>query len=167
MILPVLLIMLLATFDAGRAIAVYMKVRYASYTLAAITNQYSTMATSDMTAVTGATAAVLSPFSSASAVVVISQIKATSATQAVVSWSYATSGSALTQGASVSNLPTNLATDSCGGSYPCYLLLASVSYTYTPSFGYFITGPKTFSDSLYATPRSAVCIKYNSVPSSC
>ena len=112
MILPVLLIMLLATFDAGRAIAVYMKVRSAGYTLAAITNQYSTMATSDMTAVTGATAAVLSPFSSASAVVVISQIKATSATQAVVSWSYATSGSALTQGASVSNLPTNLAKDS-------------------------------------------------------
>jgi Flp pilus assembly protein TadG len=40
-ILPVLLIMLLATFDAGRAIAIYMKVRSATYTLAAITNQYS------------------------------------------------------------------------------------------------------------------------------
>jgi len=162
-VLPMLLLMLLATFDAGRAILVYMKVRYATYALAAITNQYSTMATSDMTAVTGATAAILSPFSSASAVVVISQIKATSATQAVVSWSYATSGSAL----SVANLPTNLAENSCGGSYPCYLLLASVSYTYTPSFGYFITGPMTLSDSLYATPRGAVCIKYNSVPSSC
>ena len=40
-IMPVLLIMLLATFDAGRAIAIYMKVRAATYTLAAITNQYS------------------------------------------------------------------------------------------------------------------------------
>ena len=41
MVLPVLLLMLLATFDAGRAIAIYMKVRSATYTLAAITNQYS------------------------------------------------------------------------------------------------------------------------------
>ena len=166
-VLPMLLLLLLATFDAGRAIAVYMKVRYATYTLAAVTNQYSTMATSDMTAVTGATAAVLSPFSSASAVVVISQIEATKAKKAVVSWSYATSGSALTQGASVTNLPANLAKNSCGGKYPCYLLLASVSYAYTPSFGYFITGPITFSDSLYATPRSATCIQYNNVPSAC
>ena len=170
-VLPMLLLLLLATFDAGRAIAVYMKVRAATYTLAAVTNQYGTgnsaISSTTMTGITSATTAVLAPYSSTPAVVVISQIKATSATQAVVSWSYATSGSALTQGASVTNLPANFAKNSCGGSYSCYLLLASVSYTYTPSFGYFITGPITFSDSLYATPRSAKCIQYNNVPISC
>ena len=41
-ILPVLLIILLATFDGGRAIVVYMKVRSATYVLASVTNQYST-----------------------------------------------------------------------------------------------------------------------------
>ena len=41
-ILPVLLLMLLATFDGGNAIAVYMKVRAATYVLASVTNQYST-----------------------------------------------------------------------------------------------------------------------------
>ena len=68
MILPVLLIALLATFDGGNAIAVYMKVRSATYILAAITNQYSIttpIQSTDMTAITGATAAVLSPYSSA------------------------------------------------------------------------------------------------------
>ena len=58
-IMPVLLIMLLATFDAGRAIAIYMKVRAATYTLAAITNQYSKstpIQSTDMQAITGATA---------------------------------------------------------------------------------------------------------------
>src|SRR5580704_13747593 len=40
MVVPVLLIIFLATFDAGRAIAIYMKVRGATYALAAITNQY-------------------------------------------------------------------------------------------------------------------------------
>ncbi len=43
MILPVLLILFLGSFDAGRAIAIYMKVRSASYALAAITNQYTTI----------------------------------------------------------------------------------------------------------------------------
>lgn len=41
-ILPVLLIILLATFDGGRAIVAYMKVRAATYVLASVTNQYST-----------------------------------------------------------------------------------------------------------------------------
>ena len=41
MILPVMLILLLATFDAGNVIAVYMKVRSATFTMAAIANQYT------------------------------------------------------------------------------------------------------------------------------
>ena len=71
-IMPVLLIMLLATFDAGRAIAIYMKVRAATYTLAAITSQYSKstpIQSTDMQAITGATAAVLAPYPSAPATV--------------------------------------------------------------------------------------------------
>jgi len=168
MIMPVLLLLFLGSFDGGRAIAIYMKVRSATYTLAAITNQYSTMQTTDMTAVTGATGAVLAPYSSTPTVVVISQIKATSATAAVVSWSYSpTAGNALTQGASFNSLPTNFAKNSCGGSYPCYVLFAQVSYTYTPSFGYFVAGQITLSDSLYATPRGTECVQYNSVPSAC
>ncbi|HML08754.1 MAG TPA: TadE/TadG family type IV pilus assembly protein [Xanthobacteraceae bacterium] len=170
-VMPVLLIMFLASFDAGNAIALYMKVRSATFTLAAVTNQYGTggnaISATDMTAITGATSAVLSPFSNTPTVIVISQIKATSATNAVVSWSYTVNGSALTPGAPYNSLPTNFASNSCGGSYPCYAILATVSYSYTPVFGAFLTGPINFTDSLYVTPRSAVCIQYNSVPSSC
>jgi Flp pilus assembly protein TadG len=163
MVVPILLLMLLASFDAGNGIAVYMKVRSAAYTLAAITNQYPTIQTADMTAITSATAKVLAPYSSAPAVVVISQIQATSATQAVVSWSYSpTAGNALTQGATFSNLPANFAQNTCGGVYnpPCYMILAQVQYSYSPLFGYFMTGPITLSDSLYTTPRTTVCVLY-------
>jgi Flp pilus assembly protein TadG len=171
MILPMLLILLLATFDAGNAIAIYVKVRSATYSLAAITNQYGTgnnaISAATMTAITGATGAVLAPYSSTPTTVVISQIKATSASAAVVSWSYAVNATALTPGASYSSLPTNFAANSCGGTYPCYVVLAQVSYSYTPAFGAFLTGPIMLSDSLYVTPRSSVCVQYNSVPSSC
>jgi Flp pilus assembly protein TadG len=162
-IMPVLLLTLLATFDAGNAIAIYMKVRAATYALAAITNQYSVSApiqSTDMPSITGATAAVLSPYPSAPAGVTITQIKQTNANQAVVSWSYTLNGTAYAAGTTWT-LPSKLTTNNACGSYPCYFIYAQVNYTFTPSFGYFATGTLNFSDScLYATPRSSTCIPY-------
>jgi Flp pilus assembly protein TadG len=177
MVMPILLLLFLGSFDAGNAIAVYAKVRAATYALASITNQYSNgsanatapaISTTTMTAITGAAAAILAPYSSSPATVVVSQIKATSATQAVVSWSYSpTAGQALSQGATYSNLPSNFASNTCNSTYPCYAILAKVSYTFTPMFGSFISGPITLSDSLYTTPRISTCVQYNSTPSTC
>jgi len=159
MILPVMLILLLASFDGGRAIAVYMKVRSATYTLAAITNQYTTIQSTDMASIVGATSVVLAPFSSSPVVVTISQIKVSSASKATVSWSYSLNGTALTQTSSVT-LPAALFSNNSCGQYPCYLIFGQVSYTYTPSFGYFGKGGIVLSDSIYVTPRSTMCILY-------
>jgi Flp pilus assembly protein TadG len=175
MIMPVLLLMFLGSFDAGGAINVYAKVRAATYALAAITNQYGDgsnpnyvpISTTIMGQITGATAAILAPYPSSGTTVIISQIKATSATAAVVSWSYAVNGTALTQGASFTTLPTNFASHTCNSTYPCYAIYAQVSYSFTPMFGSFLTGPITLSDSLYTTPRVSTCVQYNSIPSSC
>ena len=51
-------------------------------------------------------------------------------------------------------LPSNLVVNNS------YLILAEVSYTFTPMFGYFTEGAITFSDNLYTTPRSSSCIVY-------
>ncbi len=170
MVMPVLLLLFLGSFDAGNAIVVYMKVRAATYSLGSITNQYgignAAISTSIMSTITAATSAILSPYSNTPTVLVISQIKATAAASATVSWSSTVGGTALTQGASYS-LPTNFAKNSCGGTYPCYVILASVSYKYTPTFGAFLTGPITLADSIYTVPRVSTCVQYNSVPSSC
>lgn len=154
--LPILVTLFLASIDAGRAIAIYMKVRTATYTLDAITNQYTTIQSTDMTAILGATSVVLAPYSSTPVVVVLSQIKVTSASSAKVNWSATLNGTALTQNATAS-VPTNFA--SCS-SYPCYLIYGQVSYTYTPLFTYFTKSAITLSDSLYVTPRSSECILY-------
>jgi Flp pilus assembly protein TadG len=172
MIMPVLLLMFLGSFDAGNAICVYAKVRAATYSLAAITNQYGDgtnpnylpISTTIMTQITAATTAILAPYSSSGTTVAISQIKATSATAAAVSWSYAVNGTALTQ---APTLPTNFAANTCNNTYPCYAIFAQVSYTFTPMFGAFLTGPITLSDSLYTTPRVSTCVQYNGTPSSC
>jgi Flp pilus assembly protein TadG len=175
LIMPILLILFLSSFDAGSGIAVYMKVRSATYVLAAVTNTYGTgndaISSANMTTITDAAGDVLAPYPSAPIVVTISQIKATSNTQAKVSWSYSVNGTALTPG-NTFTLPANLANNACGSgnyssSHPCYLILSQVSYTYTPTFGAFMTGPISLSDSLYVTPRISQCIIYNGTPGSC
>jgi Flp pilus assembly protein TadG len=165
MILPVLSIMLLATFDGGNAIAVYMKVRSATFAMAAIANQYTKntpIQAADMTAITGATSQMLAPYSSSPVVVVISQVYVTAAgnTTATVDWSATLGGTALAKGSSVT-LPAAIAssTNTCYPSYPCYLIYSQVSYTYTPLFGAFGT-VLTLSDSEYVTPRSSLCVPY-------
>jgi Flp pilus assembly protein TadG len=164
LVLPVMLLLLLASFDAGNAISIYMKVRAASFTLAAIANQYNStndpIQAADMQAITGATSAVLAPYSSTPVVATVTQIKVISATSAQVSWSYSLNGTAYTAGAPWASLPTRLVSTNSCNSYPCYLIFAEVKYTFTPSFGYFVTGPLVLSDNLYTVPRSSVCVVY-------
>ena len=156
MVLPVLAGLFLTTFDGGRALAVYMKVRAATYALDAIANQYTVtdpIQATDMTNIVGATSAVLAPYSGSPLVVTLSQIAVNSSSNATVAWSYSLNGTALTPGnAPPTPLPTNLTT--CG-TYPCYLIYAQVSYTFTPMFGFFTSGSINLSDALYTTPRSS------------
>jgi len=153
---PILVTLFLASVDAARAIAIYTKVRSATFTLDAITNQYTTIQSADMSAILGATSVVLAPYSSSPVVVVLSQIKVSSATSAAVNWSATLNGTALTQNSSIT-VPANFA--SCP-SYPCYLIYGKVSYAYTPLFMYFTKSAITVSDSLYMTPRVSECILY-------
>lgn len=170
LVMPVLVVMFLSSFDAANAIAVYMKVRSAAYVLGAVTNTYGTGANQiSSTAMPGnalAAGKVLAPYTG-TPIVTLSQIKATSNTSAIVSWSYSLNGTALIQGNTYSLLPGNFAKNTCGNTYPCYVIVATVRYTYTPIFGSFITGPITFSDTSLVTPRVSACIQYNSVPSAC
>ena len=155
MIMPVMAILFLATFDGGRAIAVYMKMRAATFALASITNQYLTIQSTDMTQIVSATSAVLAPYATTSTnpAVTISQIAVSASGSATYSWSYSQGGTAHTQG-NPATIPTALQTKGT------YLILAEVSYTFTPLFGYFTSLPITFSDYLYVTPRASNCVNY-------
>jgi len=153
MIMPALMIIFLGSFDAGRAINIYMKVRSATYALAAITNQYPTIAASDMTTITGATSKIFYPYSTTPAVVTISQIAISNVGAATIAWSYSQGGTARAQGSPIT-VPANLAVKNS------YLIFAEVSYAFTPMFGYFSSGSINFSDNLYTTPRSSSCVVY-------
>jgi Flp pilus assembly protein TadG len=161
MIAPVLAVMFLATFDGGRAIAAYMKMRAATYALASITNQYATIASADMTGIFCATSIVMAPYNASTPVVTISQIKINASSVSKIEWSATQNGTARTVGATISP-PTNMVVASS------YLILAEVSYTYVPLFGFFGSSSGiTFSDSLWVTPRSVSCVIYTPQSSTC
>ncbi len=156
LVLPVLVLLFLGSVDAARGIAVYMKVRAATYTLDALTNQYQTIQSTDISSIVGATSLVLAPYSTAPLGITVSQISVTSATSATVSWSYSQNGTPLSQGATVT-VPSGFSTCT---SYPCYLIYGQVSYSYSPLFGYFAPTAINMSDSLYVTPRNSACVLY-------
>jgi Flp pilus assembly protein TadG len=161
LILPILVVMLLATFDGGRAIAAYMKMRAATYALASITNQYAKIQSVDMTSILGATSVVMAPYSSGTPAVKVSQIKINNAGVSSVEWSAA-------QGTTARTVPSSITPPSAMVVNNSYLILAEVSYTYVPVFGYFGSSSGiTFSDSLYVTPRSVSCIVYIPQSSTC
>jgi Flp pilus assembly protein TadG len=167
---PVLLLLLLAGIDGGRAVAVSMKVRSAAYALDAIANQYTSIYDTDMSNILCATATILAPYPSGPVAITLSQIKIASGGAATVSWSDTLNGTAHTQGSSIT-IPSNLTPSgnpkTCA-TFPCYVLLGEVTYTYTPMFGNFIIGPINLSDKIYVTPRNVVCIQRNgNVPASC
>jgi Flp pilus assembly protein TadG len=171
-IAPVLILILVSTFDIGVAAAIYMKVRSATYTLAAVTNTYTTGAnnsiqSADMTNITGSTAKVLAPYSGSPVTATITQLVLSSATQAKVSWSYSLNGTAYAQGVTWTRLPSQLTSTNACNSYPCYLIFAEVSYQYTPLLFSSLIGSLTLGDNLYMTPRSSPCIQYLGVPSAC
>jgi len=151
MIMPVFLLLFLASIDAGRAIAIYMKVRSATFSLDAMANQYTTIHDTDMQQILGATSVVMAPYSISPVAVVISEIAVSAAGKATVTWSDTLKGTARAVGSPV-NIPATLATPNTT------LILGEVSYKYTPLFGYFSVGAITFADNLYVAPRSVASI---------
>jgi Flp pilus assembly protein TadG len=174
LVYPMLLVLLLASIDAGRAVAVYMKVRAATYALDAMANQYPSVQDSDLQLISGAAAAVLAPYPSGPSGLRISQVEITTG-GSVVAWSYGSNMTAYAYRSTSVSVPGNLASttapnNACPTTFytagdvtgnGCYLLLAQVQYTYTPMFALFITGPITLSDSIWMAPRTTLCVQYN------
>jgi Flp pilus assembly protein TadG len=167
MILPILLVLLLAFYDAGNAVAIYTKTRFAAATLGELTSQYSTVHDSDLAQILGATATVLAPYPSAPATSTIAEILINMTTgAATVAWSNTlTPGSPfpLPAGLNVAGTFSSLVPSSISSLVPeTCLIYSQVSFTFTPTFSLFITGPITMSDSLFVSPRDGLCVNRTS-----
>jgi Flp pilus assembly protein TadG len=147
LILPLMVTMFLGGTELSQAISVKRKTVLVNRTVADLVAQDSTITSSEMTTIFGASAAVVAPYTSGNLKIVVSQLKVDSNGVAKVdscNKAYQTTPRTLN---STVTLPTGLNIPNT------YLIMAESSYTYTPPIGYTITGPIQLSDVMYLRPR--------------
>ena len=170
LILPFMLTLYIGGAEVGDGMAIQFKATLAARTVADLASQYSDFVpidTGTMSEILCGATAVVSPYSTANMVTTVTELKVTngSSTGTVV-WSAASSGSGRSTGSTFA-LPTTLQSlpNNSAGYY--YVILGEVTYPYTPSMGYVITGTINIYQNSIFFPRMSSCVVYNGTPASC
>lgn len=148
-IAPVMIGLYLGCAEISDGVAADRKVSLISDALANLGAQVTTISASDMTNILDASSAIISPYSASNLKMTLSCIKIDSNGVAKVQWSATRNGTARAVG-SVYSFPSTATALAVKSSW---LLFAEVSYDYTPTVGYTISGTLTLSDQMYMSPR--------------
>jgi Flp pilus assembly protein TadG len=149
MLLPFMLLLYLGSFEISQAVAIKRQVALTASTVANIVSQYATIsATNDLPDILGASAVVLTPYSSSHAVVTVSVIGIDANGKATVTWSQSLHGTARTVGATVT-LPASLDVPNTS------LVFGETTYAYTPIMDFMKMGAVNLYSSVYMLPRSS------------
>lgn len=145
LILPLMLALYFGGVELTQGIIVDRKVKMTARTVADLVSQVATINNTGVDEALGASAAILAPFSTANATVIVSVVSIDNKGNAKVVWSRANKGSAHGTGASVT-VPDALKTPSTS------LVWGEASYDYTPAVG-FVVGPLKLSNQIFMRPR--------------
>ena len=155
LIAPVLLVMLLGTIGICNALVCHRKVINLASNISGLIAMPTSVTSTDISNAFNAGNAILYPYSSTNTSIVISSITYSAATnQDTVAWSRAQNGTALTQGSVVTPPAGVISTTDGAGA-----ILVSVTYSYTPAWGFFGTIP--MSSSFYSRPRQSLSVACN------
>jgi Flp pilus assembly protein TadG len=146
LILPLMVTMYLGVVEVSRGVAIDRKVTLTTRTMADLASRVTSLNNTDMANLLSATAAVISPYDQSKVKVVLSAVNIDATGVAKIAWSDTLHGSARTVGSTVT-VPTALSVPNI------QLIWSEVSYGYSPTFGYVLTGDMTLSDQLYMRPR--------------
>jgi Flp pilus assembly protein TadG len=144
LIAPLMISLYLGCVEISDGVSAQRNVTLIASTLANLTAQSTSLATSDVSGILDASTAIIYPFSSSTLKMTVSCIAIDANKNATVKWSVTRNGTALSGSATV---PTALKIAST------QLVYAQVSYGYKPTIGYTITGTLTLSEDMYMMPR--------------
>jgi Flp pilus assembly protein TadG len=147
-ILPFMVFLYIGSVELGEGLSMQFKATETARTLTDLASQYVSIDPTTMSTILGASAQVMTPYTTSNMVVTLSEVSPTNSSgKGTITWSCSLNGTARTVGASVT-LPTSLQTPS-GVS----LIWGEVTYPYTPSMGYAITGTINIYQSSYFYQR--------------
>jgi Flp pilus assembly protein TadG len=154
-ILPFMLTLYLGGVEVGEGLSVKFKTTLATRTVTDLASQYVSIDGPNMQAILGASSTVLSPYSTAGVVVTLTELTVNSSGKGVVQWSCSLNGTAYTVNQKLT-MPTNLQTNGIT------VLFGEVTYPYTPTLGYAITGTFNIYQNMYFYPRLSATIALSS-----
>ncbi len=156
-ILPFMLTLYLGGAELGDGLAIQFKATLAARTVADLVSQYESVDATTMSEILGAAATVVTPYSANNMAVTVSEITTTNGNgTATVTWSCTLNGAKRAIGAPYT-LPTALQTLPAGTS----LILGEVTYPYTPSMGYVLTGTINIYEDTLFFPRMSGSVADN------
>lgn len=157
LLLPLMLTLYFGVVEVSQGVAVDRKVTMISRTLADLISQVSSVSTTDMSNVLDASTSIITPYSGTPLRMTISCVRINGSGVAKVGWSVTRGGTARTVNSTVT-VPSALSSNNST------LIWSEVSYVYTPTIGYVITGPITLFDQMYMRPRLSDTVGYSSYP---
>ncbi|HEX5210747.1 MAG TPA: TadE/TadG family type IV pilus assembly protein [Pseudolabrys sp.] len=148
-IAPVMIGLYLGCAEISDGVAADRKVSLIADTLANLGAQVTSISNAQMTNILDASSAIIAPYSASNLQMKLSCIKIDSTGVAKVQWGASRNTTARAHN-DVYTFPSGSSALAVPGSW---LLLAEVSYAYTPTIGYTISGSLTLSDKMYMAPR--------------
>lgn len=155
MIIPLMAMMLLGTYEFSTGVAIDRKVTIMARTLSDLTSQNTSVTDLQLTNFFNASSAIMTPYPSAPVQGTITELWVNPNTlKARVQWS---KGASARSAGDIVEIPEAL---KIGGTY---LILSEVQYKYVPSVAWFINKVNgiTLSDISYTRPRQGLCVMYN------
>jgi Flp pilus assembly protein TadG len=155
LLLPFMLTLYLGGVELGDGMAIKFKTTLVARNVTDLASQFVSINGSNMTSILGASSTVITPYASANMVVTLSELTVNSSGNGVVQWSCSLNGTARTTNSQMT-MPTNLQTTGIT------LLYGEVTYPYTPSMGYVLTGTINIAQSIFFYPRLSSTIQLSS-----
>jgi Flp pilus assembly protein TadG len=145
-ILPFMLTLYLGSVEVGDGLAVQFKSTLAARTVADLASQYVSINNAGMSTILHAATTVVTPYPSSGMIVTVSEVTTNAGGVGKVQWSDSLNGTPRTVGSTVT-LPSNLQQANIT------LIFSEVTYPYTPTMGYVLTGTINIYESMYFFPR--------------
>jgi Flp pilus assembly protein TadG len=153
LLLPLMLTMFFGTVEVTDAISADRQMTLVASTVANITSQYTSVASTDVSNILAAASAVLAPFPAANATVTLSSVMIDGSGNATVDWSATLNGTPRSGNVSAA-IPAALKIANTS------VIWGEATYNYKPVIGYVVTGTLSMSSHIFARPRMSNCVHY-------
>lgn len=140
---PLMIGLYLGCAEISDGVAADRKVSLTAAAVANLTSQVSNISTSDMSNILDASSAIIVPYSAAKLKITVSCLNIDANQNVTVKWTATRNGGV----GSSTSVPSALKVANS------QLILSQVTYSYTPTVGYTITGTLTLSDHMFMSPR--------------